>query len=164
MTVTFRPAVSPFGRFAKKNDPAIQRFYRHASPEDRAHNSCWLWNGYVGENGYGYIGDGGSVRLAHRWAYEWFRGPIPDGLHIDHLCRTRRCVNPYHLEAVTQAENNRRAWSARSRKTHCPQGHVRSQANDMTDSSGQYKGCRVCQAMRRSAARSHKFQQTGETQ
>ncbi|WP_402465721.1 HNH endonuclease signature motif containing protein [Isoptericola aurantiacus] len=75
---------------------------------------CIEWTGATSANGYGRIGIGGSrTAQVHRVAYEAARGPIPAGLHIDHLCRNRRCVNPDHLEPVTQSENNRRANALR---------------------------------------------------
>lgn len=76
---------------------------------------CWIWTGYTSRLGYGIFGPGGrSVTMpAHRWSYEHFVGPVPDGLELDHLCRVRRCVNPLHLEAVTHRENCLRAVAAR---------------------------------------------------
>lgn len=85
-------------------------------------HGCWLWTGARQSRGYGSIGHGprGAVRtfLAHRVAYEWFVGPIPDGLQIDHVCHNldstcaggttcahRLCVNPDHLEIVTGGQN-----------------------------------------------------------
>lgn len=76
-------------------------------------NGCWLWTGHVEKTtGYGRFSFQGRACSVHRLAYETWVGPIPAGLHIDHLCRVRTCMNPAHLEAVTQAENNRRAREA----------------------------------------------------
>lgn len=70
---------------------------------------CWLWTGAPNTFGYGDLRLTTGLVRAHRFSYEMLVGPIPDGLHIDHLCRVRACVNPAHLEPVTQAENNERA-------------------------------------------------------
>src|SRR6266496_2265386 len=89
-------------------DGLVTRFWAKV---DRSGGSraCWLWTGKTGRDGYGRIGLGGRGALvrvrAHRFAYELLIGPIPDGLQIDHLCRVRHCVNPAHLEPVTQREN-----------------------------------------------------------
>lgn len=84
---------------------------------DRQTDGCWQWTGFINPNGYSQMSVrvDGKVRTiqAHRVAYEWFVGPVPDGLTIDHLCRNTRCVNPAHLEAVAHHENVRRAVLAR---------------------------------------------------
>ena len=72
---------------------------------------CWLWTGASTALGYGQFSGGqGRLVYAHRWSYEHHVGPIPEGLVIDHLCQTPSCVNPEHLEPVTQAENVRRTY------------------------------------------------------
>lgn len=96
--------------------PHPQPYGRHTE-EDRGHETpCWVWTGPTsrGRNGRGKpygkssFGDG-KHQYAHRAYYERHTGPIPEGMHIDHLCRETLCVNPDHLEAVTVTENNRRA-------------------------------------------------------
>lgn len=103
-------------------------------------------------NGYGqfsYGAAGATVKvLAHRHAYELADVPIPDGLHVDHLCRNRRCVRRSHLDAVTQAENNRRAGPVRvAAKTCCPNDHPYAGANLYVAPNGQ-RVCRICRDAR----------------
>jgi hypothetical protein len=91
---------------------------------------CWLWTGYTTQ-GYGrvYFGSRMSVmrsEMAHRVIYEHVVGPIPPGITLDHLCRVRSCVNPAHLEPVTNVENVMRGngiGALNARKTRCKRGH-----------------------------------------
>lgn len=75
-------------------------------------SDCWLWTGACDFGGYGVftpnIAGYGMVK-AHRWLYECMVGPVPQGKELDHLCRVRKCVNPWHLEPVTKKENSRRS-------------------------------------------------------
>lgn len=119
--------------------------------------TCWLWTGYRDSGGYGHFGVwNGEKQIdvpAHRYAYELLVGPIPPGLHIDHVvergCRHRHCVNPAHLEPVTPGENIRRGMTgktnhANSRKTHCPQGHPYDAENTVVWGDGARR-CRICE-------------------
>lgn len=104
--------------------PAVKRFMNKVRVCDDT--GCWLWTAGLHYKGYAkFRDDTGRKVFAHRWAYEWFRGRIPDGLQIDHLCRVRHCVNPYHMEPVTNAENQRRGLKNQNGgKTHCDHGHL----------------------------------------
>ena len=79
--------------------------------------SCWVYVGAHDQDGYAIVWHGDRARRAHRLAYEIAHGPIPAGLHIDHVwlrgCRNRACLRPDHLEAVSQRENNRRSADKR---------------------------------------------------
>lgn len=78
------------------------------SIEDRGYKTpCWIWQGSVSGR-YGQIGIDGQTYQAHRAYYEQAKGDIPEGLVLDHLCRHTTCVNPDHLEPVTQKVNVRR--------------------------------------------------------
>lgn len=86
-------------------------------------NGCWVFQGSLTGNGYGRINTPNGVRPAHRVTYEYFISEVPEGLVLDHLCRNRACVNPYHLDPVTQSVNLARGKPRSVPKTKCSQGH-----------------------------------------
>lgn len=117
-----------FGRLekAKKLSPD-ERFWSKVTigqvppaPFAPVSGPCWEWTGAINSNGYGNSWYDESYTTAHRVGYILTCGPIGDGLHLDHLCRVRHCVNPDHLEQVTTAENNRRAMAFKMREASRP--------------------------------------------
>lgn len=115
---------------------------------------CWLWTGAIQTRGYGSVTDGkGGNMLAHRRAYIEAGGFIPAGMTIDHLCLTKNCVNPDHMEVVTRGENSRRKLR---RQTRCKRGHelagdnlrLTSRANGYT-----HRVCRECAVLYKEASR-----------
>ena len=121
----------------------IESFWQRTSPEPNT--GCWFWlgNSYQSIRGgeYGLVRVGSKSRRAHRWAYQYFKGSIPDGLELDHLCRNTLCVNPDHLEAVTHKVNMERGIVAA--RTHCKRGHLLNGANLVFWNKGA-RGCRTC--------------------
>lgn len=103
-------------------DMSIQRFLGKVM-FGHGPDACMLWAGAKSQNGYGQFYVGGTRRPAHRWYFEQVRGTVPEGLELDHLCRWRSCVNPWHLEPVTHQENMRRGRSHQREQAHCIHGH-----------------------------------------
>lgn len=142
-----------------RRDP-IDRF-REKFTED-PQTGCWRWIAYIKSNGYAYFGlsrEEGNV-YAHRWAYEYFVGPIPEGMDLDHLCRTRDCVNPAHLEPVPRRTNLLRGKTTPAvnvAKTRCPQGHEYSPENTYVDSTGA-RHCKACRLERSRSDRMREYQ------
>lgn len=128
----------------------LERFWARVDKDGPG--GCWLWTGHRTSGGYGGVALSGRSLRAHRVAYELLVGPIPEGLQLDHLCRVRLCVNPDHLEPVTQTENVRRGFGVGGinyRKTHCPQGHPLSGENLIYRTAGTGhlgRTCRICRA------------------
>lgn len=109
-------------------------------------DGCWLWTGRLDSHGYGLFRAPGIRIRAHRFAYQALVSFIPEGLHIDHLCRNRQCVNPAHLEPVTCKENLLRGegpTGKKSRQTHCINGHILDAENTYVRPNGT-RLCRTC--------------------
>ncbi|KKL44868.1 hypothetical protein LCGC14_2361410 [marine sediment metagenome] len=139
----------PVVRFRKKWKLSTEHSYKGTQ--------CWEWVAYTRTDGYGEFGipkGKGKTCLSHIWAYKHFCGSIREGLQLDHLCRIRHCVNPEHLEAVTQQENIRRgeAGQHNARKTQCPHGHPYSKKNTYLRPGGG-RTCRACKNASSRAAR-----------
>ncbi len=113
---------------------------------------CIEWSGYTiktGSGRYGKISVGGRSMMVHRLAYQRTRGPIPDGLVIDHLCRNTVCCNPLHLEAVTHRTNILRGeghTARNARKRYCKRGHPLFGENLRITVNG-YRNCQKCRTL-----------------
>lgn len=122
------------------------RFWAHVEKSD----GCWRWTGTVGGTGYAaWTFDGKANQAAYRYSYELLIGPIPAGLVIDHLCRNTQCVNPDHLEPVTNAENVLRGigpTAINARKTECVHGHAYTSANTGINPTTGSRFCKACKA------------------
>src|SRR5215510_13596426 len=134
-----RRVYQPITRFLEKVRVSEVLFYK-GSP-------CWEWIGCKSPStGYGQFrpdGRRGAKRSSpHRFAHEYFNGPIPDGYEADHLCKVRHCCNPLHLEAVTVQVNRKRR---NEDQTHCRHGHELTGDNVYINK----KGARMCRACNR---------------
>lgn len=126
-----------------------ERFWAKVASRDEG--ECWKWMGEHDRYGYGRFSvSRGDRRSAHRMSYGYLVGIIPDGLVIDHTCRIRDCVNPAHMEPVTNAENVRRGEVGKHHPgpaATCRRGHPRSPNNvyERIDRHGYVaRQCRVC--------------------
>ncbi len=110
---------------------------------------CILWEGYVNSYGYGRRSvDGRRGVYVHRYVWEQAHGTIPDGMTVDHICRTRACINIKHLRLLTHKENvliGVGPTALNARKTHCIHGHLFDEANTYWRKCGG-RACRRCGA------------------
>lgn len=127
----------------------VERFFRNIREDD---NGCWLWTKTPATKGYASFWIARSIHVqAHRWAYELLVAEIPDGLQLDHLCRVRHCVNPWHMDPVDNRENQRRGEHPTAgiafRTNTCPQGHSLADAYVSTNrrTGKRTRRCRPCQ-------------------
>ena len=118
-----------------------KRFWRFVKKTD----NCWLWLGYKNLKGYGRMNEKRKTNYAHRFSYEIHKGKIPKGLVIDHLCRNTSCVNPDHLEVVTQRQNILRGesiFAQEARQTECLNKHKYTEET-LRIYDG-HRRCRIC--------------------
>jgi hypothetical protein len=122
------------------------RFTERARPEGATvSGNCWVWSGALDKKGYPVIGVSGLSSRAHNAAYVLAKGPLPEGMVLDHLCRVPACINPDHLEAVTNAVNVLRGGgfsAVNAVKTHCVHGHEFTPENTYMGKLG--RACRKC--------------------
>jgi hypothetical protein len=129
---------------------------------------CWMWTAYFDAGGYARLQVDGRCALAHKFSYETFVGPVPEGKELDHTCHKppsnckggktcihRRCVNWGHLEPVTRRENVRRGVVTLA--THCPEGHPYDEDNTILEPG---RRCRICRNARRRRRRARKLHGT----
>lgn len=139
--------------FGARHD-MLALFNRHVVKNESG--ACWGWRGRLNFAGYAMINDqqGRAVR-AHRFSYELSRGPIGQGLEIDHLCSNRSCTNPEHLEPVSHPENSRRTAQRRRHwahgRTHCKNGHLlQGNTRVIHRKCGRIENiCAICEAARK---------------
>lgn len=164
-----------YNRWLRHGDPLGGSLHGHRVPTevrfwrsvDRSAGdiACWPWLAYRDAHGYGWFGVKQSgVRRgggAHRFAYEFMKGPIPEGMTLDHLCRNSSCVNPAHLQPVPMSTNlKRRHFYSQIARDACKHGHPATTENTGVRTNGSIY-CRVCQ---RDAARAKRAATAPEVQ
>jgi hypothetical protein len=139
-----------FKRMGRIEKPtAEERFFSKVS---EGKNGCWEW-AHVGSNTYGTaFQDDDKAWLPHRWSYSFLRAEIPEGLELDHLCRNRVCVNPWHLEPVTRRVNMRRGPGSIEA---CKHGHEYTPENTYLRPDRGTRQCRTCSQIRSAAIAAH---------
>jgi hypothetical protein len=145
---------------ASKADPSmslLERVERRLLPPDE--NGCRIFDGALQSGGYGMVRKGGVNYYAHRVMYEAKVGPVPDGLHLDHVydrgCRSKACCSVEHLEPITPFENvyGRAMYpNGKLMSTHCLHGHEWTDENTYLRPDGKGRQCRTC--IRRRSRRS----------
>lgn len=143
------------GKTGPRPKPEIERFLKYVQKGGGPDGECWIWTGHTMTAGYGNFLVGSRTDFsrkkigAHIWAYRHFRGPYPDGYELDHgsHCRTKICVNPFHMTPRAPADHIRQPDSTAGMamaRTHCPAGHEYALRNTRVKSNG-WRSCRTCE-------------------
>ena len=138
-------------QLSRKTRPVDARFWEKVNKT----GGCWEWTGARYWHGYGVFNHA-DTSYAHRVAWMLERGPIPEGLELDHLCKNKLCVRPGHLEPVTHVENVQRAGSWWRAQTHCKNGHEYTEETTLW-----WRGNRRCLICKRAAARRYNARRRG---
>lgn len=134
-----RPAGSP---------PRI-RYEEAVCPVPGLIGPCHVFKGYKDKLGYGKVSNKGGSTLVHVVVWVKEKGPVPEGLELDHVCRVRACCNVNHLRAVTHQVNVTEnvvgtSWQKHKAMTHCKNGHPFDEVNTAIRSCGRKRRCRAC--------------------
>lgn len=164
----FQSSAAPGDRLAgERSANARGPINKHTSMADRLaagtaidpETGCHNWTKTLTTSGYGQVSTGRSAprkQFAHRASYELHKGPIPAGMHIDHLCRNPRCINPEHLEAVTPRENTLRGYAPNAvacRNNACLRGHAYVEGSHYVHPKTGARHCRICHPHRKGQPR-----------
>jgi len=134
----------------------IERIMRRTVEDE---SGCWIFTGALTHRGYGPISTPVGHTHTHRVTYEYFIAEIPDGLHIDHLCRNRACCNPWHLDPVTNEVNKTRSRGLiEPTRNACSNGHEWTAGNTYRAPNG-IRHCRECQRARSRSYKQRKRQE-----
>lgn len=134
------------GKRGKKATPAKVRFKNKFVVDKQS--GCWEWTASKVKGGYGqfYIGpEQKDKTTAHRASYLLFKGEIPEGHDVDHICNNPGCVNPDHLQTLTRQENLYRSpYFGDGQK--CPHGHLKTTENRYEYEYGglSKSTCKIC--------------------
>ena len=124
------------------------RFFKYASNCNTVEN-CWEWKGGKTYQGYGvFSSDNRESILAHRWIWTYLFGPMPKNRVINHRCRNTSCVNPVHMEVISQSENVLVGDHYERKIMHCPRGHAYTTKNTYIQRryNGNSRSCKICKA------------------
>ncbi len=144
--------LKPIKRTRSRKLPFVIEYDESPCTNPTLRGPCYVYRGTKTPKGYGQASIGNKSVLIHRLAWVRQRGPIPEGLEIDHQCRNRACCNPDHLRVVTKAVNVTEnvignGPQIMAARTHCPQGHAYDEKNTYRDKLG-HRSCRECNRMR----------------